>query len=400
MKSVRALFYRKDECESVYKLGKELGRCVFRWVCELRGGPTSREARKRATVTSRCAHSRPDRGLDPPVARVVPAAARRGSFATVKLATHRKEGTKWAVKIIEKSRLKAEDEEALKMEIDILQKVEHPSIVELREVFDCRDKVYMVRAARGRPGAHTAGPLTVVGCCVPSASDGARARPRSQIMEVMSGGELFDRIVAKEKYSELEAATTMRKICTALAYCHVNKIVHRDLKVGVGALGWGAEGVEAAVGAKWDARAPLTPDPRTPQPENLLYQSPDEDAEIKVADFGLAKLLSEETYMMHTACGTPGYVGACWVLGAGCWEPASQGHAHSRPSRRGHTQPLVALPTIRTAPEILQGVGYSSAVDMWSMGVILYILCVTCVCVWWMDVILSILCVCGGWASS
>eukprot|EP00499_Haloplacidia_sp_CaronLabIsolate_P005299 CAMPEP_0196781266 /NCGR_PEP_ID=MMETSP1104-20130614/9371_1 /TAXON_ID=33652 /ORGANISM="Cafeteria sp., Strain Caron Lab Isolate" /LENGTH=316 /DNA_ID=CAMNT_0042151489 /DNA_START=1 /DNA_END=951 /DNA_ORIENTATION=+ len=211
MKSIKNLFYRKDECESVYKLGKELGR---------------------------------------------------GSFATVKLATHRKEGTKWAVKIIEKSRLKAEDEEALKMEIDILQKVEHPNIVELREVFDCRDKVYMM-------------------------------------MEVMSGGELFDRIVAKEKYSELEAATVMRKICTALAYCHEHHIVHRDLK-----------------------------------PENLLYQSPDDDSEIKIADFGLAKLLSEETYMMHTACGTPGYV----------------------------------------APEILQGVGYTSAVDMWSMGVILYIL--------------------------
>ena len=83
------------------------------------------------------------------------------------------------------------------------------------------------------------------------------------------------------------------------SYLHSKKIVHRDLK-----------------------------------PENILYASPDDDAPIKIADFGLARLVSS-TDLMKTACGTPGYV----------------------------------------APEVLQNKGYDSgAVDMWSAGVILYIL--------------------------
>jgi serine/threonine protein kinase len=51
------------------------------------------------------------------------------------------------------------------------------------------------------------------------------------ILEVMTGGELFDRIVEKSKYSESEAAETMTKITDAIAYCHGLGIVHRDLKV-------------------------------------------------------------------------------------------------------------------------------------------------------------------------
>lgn len=85
-------FYRKDECESVYKFNRVLGRC---------GGGASR----------------PCQGGCPGDA------TRSGSFATVKLATHRKEGTTWAVKIIEKDSLKAEDEEALKTEVAVLEKV-------------------------------------------------------------------------------------------------------------------------------------------------------------------------------------------------------------------------------------------------------------------------------------
>ena len=70
------------------------------------------------------------------------------------------------------------------------------------------------------------------------------------------------------------------------------------------------------------------------KPENLLYSSPAEDAQIKVADFGLARIVSGSD-MMKTACGTPGYV----------------------------------------APEILNNKGYDSPqVDLWSTGVILYIL--------------------------
>jgi calcium/calmodulin-dependent protein kinase I len=184
-----------------------------------------------------------------------------GSFATVKEATCKEDGSKWAIKCISKASLSAEDEEALRVEVEILEQVDHPNIVKLKEIFDCPRTFYMA-------------------------------------MEMMTGGELFGRIVEKEKYTEGEARSVVKRLTLALKYCHERGIVHRDLK-----------------------------------PENLLYADTTDEAEIKIADFGLAKLLNADA-MMHTACGTPGYV----------------------------------------APEILEGTAYDKAVDMWSMGVITYIL--------------------------
>eukprot|EP00325_Prymnesiales_sp_UTEX-LB-985_P017093 CAMPEP_0174761330 /NCGR_PEP_ID=MMETSP1094-20130205/109220_1 /TAXON_ID=156173 /ORGANISM="Chrysochromulina brevifilum, Strain UTEX LB 985" /LENGTH=184 /DNA_ID=CAMNT_0015967277 /DNA_START=797 /DNA_END=1351 /DNA_ORIENTATION=- len=70
------------------------------------------------------------------------------------------------------------------------------------------------------------------------------------------------------------------------------------------------------------------------KPENILYATPHEDATLKIADFGLARVVKDKE-LMKTACGTPGYV----------------------------------------APEVLRNIGYTgSACDMWSTGVILYIL--------------------------
>ena len=114
------------------------------------------------------------------------------------------------------------------------------------------------------------------------------------VMELMTGGELFDRVVEKEQYTEGEARDCVKQICLALVYCHNRGIVHRDLK-----------------------------------PENLLYESAEDSSALKIADFGLAKIVSDDA-MMQTACGTPGYV----------------------------------------APEILKSEPYDSEVDMWSVGVI------------------------------
>ena len=50
------------------------------------------------------------------------------------------------------------------------------------------------------------------------------------VMELMEGGELFDRIVEKEHYSEKEAAETIKPIVDSIRYCHQNEIIHRDLK--------------------------------------------------------------------------------------------------------------------------------------------------------------------------
>ncbi|GMH48088.1 hypothetical protein TrRE_jg11832 [Triparma retinervis] len=210
LKKAKALFYKKDECESFYKMGKILGQ---------------------------------------------------GSFATVRLATHKKDGTKWAIKVIKKNSVGPDDEAALKSEVEVLQTVSHDNIVRLNEVFDCSQNLYMV-------------------------------------MEVCAGGELFDRITEKDHYSEEEARFAIRQIATALDYCHERNIVHRDLK-----------------------------------PENLLYGDHSDDATLKLADFGLAKLLDAET-LLHAQCGTPGYV----------------------------------------APEIVKNEAYGVQVDMWSLGVIAYIL--------------------------
>ena len=76
-------------------------------------------------------------------------------------------------------------------------------------------------------------------------------------MQLVTGGELFDRIVSKQSYTEREAADTVYTLCDALNHLHARQIVHRDLK-----------------------------------PENLLYSSPADDAVIKVADFGLARMVS------------------------------------------------------------------------------------------------------------
>ena len=103
-------------------------------------------------------------------------------------------------------------------------------------------------------------------------------------MELMRGGELFDRvtftqIVDKDHYSEKEAADTIRPIIDAIKYCHDMGIVHRDLK-----------------------------------PENLLYTD-EEGGIIKIADFGFARFYEDD--IMTTACGTPGYVAPEILSGRG-----------------------------------------------------------------------------------
>ncbi|KAG6584784.1 CAMK/CAMK1 protein kinase [Phytophthora cinnamomi] len=119
------------------------------------------------------------------------------------------------------------------------------------------------------------------------------------VTEYMEGGELFDRIVEKSYYNEREARDLVKLLLEAIKYCHDANIVHRDLK-----------------------------------PENLLLTSKDDDASIKLADFGFAKRIEFDSEGLVTACGTPGYV----------------------------------------APEILEGKPYGKTVDIWSIGVITYIL--------------------------
>lgn len=121
------------------------------------------------------------------------------------------------------------------------------------------------------------------------------------VLELAEGGELFNYIVKHQKLSEGECRKLFRQLFQGIKYLHDRNIVHRDIK-----------------------------------PENILLV--DDDLHVKLADFGLAKIIGEESFTT-TLCGTPSYV----------------------------------------APEILadnKQRKYTKAVDIWSLGVVLYI----CLC--------------------
>ncbi|CAK8676999.1 unnamed protein product [Clavelina lepadiformis] len=161
----------------------------------------------------------------------------RGASSIVRHAI--KKGTKeqFAVKIIEKS----EQNKVIQREIGILLTLSHPNIVKLRDIFEDEGYIYLV-------------------------------------LEFVSGGELFDRIVKCGYYCERHAARAIRDILEAVVYLHSKNVVHRDLK-----------------------------------PENLLYSDDSETSTLKVADFGLSKV--NEKGAMKTICGTPGYAAPEVLLG-------------------------------------------------------------------------------------
>ncbi|KAJ3242116.1 calcium calmodulin-dependent protein kinase type 1G [Chytriomyces hyalinus] len=183
-----------------------------------------------------------------------------GAFSEVKLATERVTGNRYAIKIIDKAKCKGK-EGMIETEVNILIRVQHEHIVQLYEMFAIENKIYLV-------------------------------------MEMVTGGELFDDIVSKGKYNETDASRIIHKILGAVDYLHSIGIAHRDLK-----------------------------------PENLLLSDKSANAKVVISDFGLSKILNDES-AMKTACGTPGYV----------------------------------------APEVLRKRGYGREVDLWSIGVISYIL--------------------------
>ena len=117
----------------------------------------------------------------------------RGAFAVVKYATHKKSKRKYAIKIIDKKNLGESYLKSLKREVEILQQVSHNNIIKLKHVFDDKKYVYLV-------------------------------------MELVTGGELFDRIVEKTSYGEKDASILVKKMVDAIGYLHEKNIAHRDLK--------------------------------------------------------------------------------------------------------------------------------------------------------------------------
>nr|XP_058906006.1 calcium/calmodulin-dependent protein kinase type 1B isoform X2 [Kogia breviceps] len=156
-----------------------------------------------------------------------------GAFSEVVLAQERGSSHLVALKCIPKKALRGK-EALVENEIAVLRRVNHPNIVALEDVHESPSHLYLA-------------------------------------MELVTGGELFDRIMERGSYTEKDASHLVGQVLGAVSYLHSLGIVHRDLK-----------------------------------PENLLYATPFEDSKIMVSDFGLSKIQAGN--MLGTACGTPGYV--------------------------------------------------------------------------------------------
>nr|XP_046169406.1 calcium/calmodulin-dependent protein kinase type 1D-like isoform X1 [Oncorhynchus gorbuscha]XP_046169414.1 calcium/calmodulin-dependent protein kinase type 1D-like isoform X1 [Oncorhynchus gorbuscha] len=177
-----------------------------------------------------------------------------GAFSEVIMAREKATGKMVAVKCIPKKALKGK-ETSIENEIAVLRKIKHENIVALEDIYESSNHLYL-------------------------------------IMQLVSGGELFDRIVEKGFYTEMDASRLIKQVLDAVNYLHDMGIVHRDLK-----------------------------------PENLLYYNPHDEAKIMISDFGLSKMEGTGD-VMATACGTPGYVAPevlaqkpyskavdCWSIG-------------------------------------------------------------------------------------
>jgi len=182
----------------------------------------------------------------------------RGGFSVVNRCVNKVSGEAFAVKIIAKNQ-SVDEISLLNREIEIMTNLKHDHIIQLFDVFDEYDNIYL-------------------------------------ILELVTGGELFDQIIDKGSYSEQDAANIIKQLLEAVSFMHSHGIAHRDLK-----------------------------------PENILVTGKNNEI-IKVSDFGLSKNFGKEK--LKTACGTPDYV----------------------------------------APEVLRGGAYDNTVDVWSIGVICYIL--------------------------
>ncbi|KAM4810586.1 calcium/calmodulin-dependent protein kinase type II subunit delta isoform 1-T1 [Rhinophrynus dorsalis] len=160
----------------------------------------------------------------------------KGAFSVVRRCMKITSGQEYAAKIINTKKLSARDHQKLEREARICRLLKHPNIVRLHDSISEEGFHYLV-------------------------------------FDLVTGGELFEDIVAREYYSEADASHCIQQILESVNHCHLNGIVHRDLK-----------------------------------PENLLLASKLKGAAVKLADFGLAIEVQGDQQAWFGFAGTPGYL--------------------------------------------------------------------------------------------
>ncbi|XP_065152984.1 calcium/calmodulin-dependent protein kinase type II subunit gamma isoform X26 [Paramisgurnus dabryanus] len=160
----------------------------------------------------------------------------KGAFSVVRRCVKKSTGQEYAAKIINTKKLSARDHQKLEREARICRLLKHPNIVRLHESISEEGFHYLV-------------------------------------FDLVTGGELFEDIVAREYYSEADASHCINQILESVSHIHQHDIVHRDLK-----------------------------------PENLLLASKMKGAAVKLADFGLAIEVQGDQQAWFGFAGTPGYL--------------------------------------------------------------------------------------------
>ena len=209
----------------------------------------------------------------------------KGAFAHVYHVQDKVDNSDWACKIVDKNHISIEDGElrAIRWEAEAQMLCHEPGVVELRESFECDDGGDMDKGFM------------------------------FMVMEIMRGGELFDRIMQKSFYSEADAEEVVRGLATALQNCHLHQVVHLDLK-----------------------------------PENVLYMNKEGmygGDVVKICDFGISRTLDPE----HPAGGE--------LADGKC---APDGRLHGTPGY--------------ISPEMILQQPFDEKCDVWQLGVLTYIL--------------------------
>ncbi|TPP61018.1 Calcium/calmodulin-dependent protein kinase (CaM kinase) II [Fasciola gigantica] len=186
----------------------------------------------------------------------------RGAFGFVRRCIKTDTGVEYAAKLINIKGISRSELRTVEYEAEICRSLRHTNIVQLHDSFYSGEYFIM-------------------------------------ILDLITGGELFEDIVRRSFYSESSARDCIYHVLKAMAYIHDQNVIHRDLK-----------------------------------PENLLLTSRKTNSDIKIADFGLAIRVADDLPHWNGLAGTYPYM----------------------------------------APEMIKGMAYTKAVDIWSIGVILYLL--------------------------